>query len=364
MKKIVLWSLLGLFMFGAAIQITGDFAPLILALILAYFGYRKFSSKKKMSNKISKGSVALFLLSGFFLLTFVAVMSAPNEPNQMAKNEPTSSAAVKDNNTVPSATLNEIQEVAATTADVNDKSEEETDTGKKTDRITVNFIEVTDGDTFKVLLDGKEEKVRLLLVDTPESVKQGTPVQPFAKEASNFTLAQLKKGNLTLELDVSERDKYGRLLAYAWVGDKMLNELLLEKGYARVAYIYPPNVKHVDQFKMIQVKAQESGLGIWSIENYAQEDGFDVAAANKSTAERQETITKKTESRSSSSTTKSTTSTPKRETVPKPDPKPSSEVYYKNCTAVRAAGADPIYEGEPGYSRKLDRDGDGVGCER
>ncbi|WP_340013377.1 hypothetical protein [Paenibacillus sp. FSL K6-1318] len=68
MKKIVLWSLLGLFLFGAAIQITGDFAPLILALILAYFGYRKFSSKKKMSNKLSKGSIALFLLSGFFLL--------------------------------------------------------------------------------------------------------------------------------------------------------------------------------------------------------------------------------------------------------------------------------------------------------
>ncbi|WP_340013376.1 thermonuclease family protein [Paenibacillus sp. FSL K6-1318] len=135
---------------------------------------------------------------------------------------------------------------------------------KKTDRIPVNFIEGTDGDTFKVLLDGKEEKVRLLLVDTPENVKQGTPVQPFAKEASNFTLAQLKKGNLTLELDVSERDKYGRLLVYAWVGDKMLNELLLEKDYARVAYIYPPNVKHVDQFEKIQVKAQNQD---WNLEH-------------------------------------------------------------------------------------------------
>lgn len=194
------------------------------------------------------------------------------------------------------------------------------------DRIPVTFVAAVDGDTFKVSFDGKEEKVRLLLVDTPESVKPGTPVEPFAKEASEFTLSQLKKGNLFLELDVSERDKYGRLLAYVWVGDNMLNEVLLEKGYARVAYIYPPNVKYVDQFRQIQAKAQKSGIGIWSIENYVQEDGFNMAVV-----------------------------------------KHSSRVavgYYKDCAAARAAGTTPIYEGEPGYSRKLDRDDNGIACEK
>ncbi|MFP3470922.1 thermonuclease family protein, partial [Micrococcus sp. SIMBA_144] len=81
-----------------------------------------------------------------------------------------------------------------------------------------------------------------------------------------------------IEIDVSERDKYGRLLAYVWIGDQMFNEMLLEEGLARVAYIYQPNVKYVDQFQEIQRQAQEEGKGIWSIEDYVQEEGFDEEA--------------------------------------------------------------------------------------
>lgn len=201
----------------------------------------------------------------------------------------------------------------------------------------------------------------MLLVDTPESVKQDTPIQPFAKEASAFTLKQLKQGNLSLELDVSDRDKYGRLLGYVWVGDKMLNEMLIEKGYARVAYIDTPNVKYVDQFRNIQTTAQKNGTGIWSIENYAREEGFNQKAAQRAIV--------KTESKSNDSGVKESKPkviTPKNEVVQtySEPSESSSNVFYKNCSAVRAAGADPIYEGEPGYSRKLDRDGDGVACER
>ncbi|GIP34155.1 thermonuclease family protein [Paenibacillus sp. J2TS4] len=79
-------------------------------------------------------------------------------------------------------------------------------------------------------------------------------------------------------MDVSERDKYGRLLAYLWVDDRMFNEMLLERGLARVAYVYPPNIKHVDRFRGIQKEAQQQGIGIWSIEDYAREDGFNPEA--------------------------------------------------------------------------------------
>lgn len=142
------------------------------------------------------------------------------------------------------------------------------------ERVPATWVRAVDGDTFVVSIDGSEEKVRLLLIDTPESVKPNTPVQPFAKEASDFTKRMLEQDKLSLEFDVSERDRYGRLLAYAWVGDRMLNEMLLEEGYARVAYIYPPNVKYVDRFKEIQSAAQKAGIGIWSIEDYVQKDGF------------------------------------------------------------------------------------------
>jgi micrococcal nuclease len=219
----------------------------------------------------------------------------------------------------------------------------QTATGKL---IPAKIISVTDGDTMKVELNGKKETIRLLLVDTPEVKHPSKPVQPFGPEASAFAKQILKEGKeVQIEIDVSERDKYGRLLAYLWVDGKMFNEMLLEKGLARVAYVYPPNIKYVDQFRAIQKKAQTAGIGIWSIENYAQEDGFHP----KETATKKAEPTKQQSEKPVAETQKSTT--------------PSSNVQYKNCTEARAAGVTPIYEGQPGYSRKLDRDGDGVACE-
>ncbi len=220
---------------------------------------------------------------------------------------------------------------------------QQTTTGKL---IPAKIVSITDGDTMKINLNGKTETVRLLLVDTPEVKHPSKPVQPFGPEASAFAKKMLKEGKeVQIEIDVSERDKYGRLLAYLWVDGKMFNEMLLEKGLARVAYVYPPNIKYVDQFRAIQKKAQTAGVGIWSIENYAQEDGFHP----KETATKKEEATKKQSEKPVVEAPKSTA--------------PSSNMQYKNCTEARAAGVTPIYEGQPGYSRKLDRDGDGVACE-
>ncbi|WP_313639650.1 thermonuclease family protein [Paenibacillus sp.] len=134
---------------------------------------------------------------------------------------------------------------------------------------------VVDGDTMKLTIDGKKETIRLLLVDTPESVNPNIPEpQPFSIEASDYAKKMLTDKDVQIELDVSERDKYGRLLCYLYIDGKMFNELLLEQGYARVAYVFAPNTKYVDQFRAIQDKAREQGIGIWSIENYAQNNGF------------------------------------------------------------------------------------------
>lgn len=140
--------------------------------------------------------------------------------------------------------------------------------------ISAEVIRVVDGDTVKIKVDGKEETVRLLLIDTPETVHPSKPVQPFGPEASSFTKELLTGKEIQLEMDIGERDKYGRLLAYIYVDGQMVNELLLEKGLARVAYVYEPNTKYVDDFYEIQKQAQQEAVGIWSIENYATDQGY------------------------------------------------------------------------------------------
>ncbi|KRF04480.1 hypothetical protein ASG89_21785 [Paenibacillus sp. Soil766] len=229
-------------------------------------------------------------------------------------------------------------------------------TKENSKRIPAKVVRVVDGDTMKVsFAEGgqvKEETIRLLLVDTPESVDPEKPVQPFALDASNYAKTMLTGKDVQLELDVSERDKYGRLLCYLYIGDHMFNELLLENGYARVAYIYPPNVKYVDQFREIQKKAQQKALNIWSVENYAQEDGY------------HEGVVKGGATASPKSAT--TTTTPKPVTTSQPATTTTSKpsAIYNSCKEANAAGAYNIQKGEPGYSAKLDGDGDGVACER
>ncbi len=131
---------------------------------------------------------------------------------------------------------------------------------------------VVDGDTIIVTLDsGIEERVRLLLIDTPETVHPTKPVEPFGPEASDFTKEVLSNKTVHLEFDLGQRDKYGRLLAYVWIEGKMLNEMLLENGLARVV-VFQSNVKYVEDFRRLEQAAKEKGIGIWSIENYTKED--------------------------------------------------------------------------------------------
>jgi len=159
------------------------------------------------------------------------------------------------------------------------------DTAGDSGRIAATVIKVVDGDTFDArFADGSVERVRLILIDTPETKHPRIGEQPFGKEASDFTAKLLTGKKVELELDVQERDQYGRILAYAYVGGKMVNKLLLEKGLARVA-VFPPNTKYVDEFRKIQDEARKKGIGIWSIENYVKEDGFQSGGDKGQTGE-------------------------------------------------------------------------------
>ncbi|WP_324824344.1 thermonuclease family protein [Sinanaerobacter sp. ZZT-01] len=117
-------------------------------------------------------------------------------------------------------------------------------------RILCDVIRVVDGDTFVATIDDKEEKVRLIGVDTPESVHPDKSKNTKAGElASEYVKDLLEDQTVQLEFDVQERDKYGRVLAYVYLEDgTFLNEKLILDGYAQIA-TYPPNVKYVDVFK-------------------------------------------------------------------------------------------------------------------
>lgn len=151
---------------------------------------------------------------------------------------------------------------------------QENDTEYK--RIEVELSQSYDGDTIAVIYNGSRESVRFLLVDSPETSHPRLGEQPYGKEAKEFTRSLVENAHkIELEFDIGpQKDKYDRLLAYVYVDGKMIQEELLKEGLARVAYVYPPNTRYVDQFNAIQKEAQRKGLGIWEIENYAQEDGF------------------------------------------------------------------------------------------
>lgn len=122
---------------------------------------------------------------------------------------------------------------------------------------------VVDGDTFELATG---EKVRMIGMDTPETVKPNHPVEAYGKEASNFTKELLTDQKVTLKFDVEPYDKYKRLLAYVYLSDgTFVNEKLVRDGYARIMTI-PPNVAHSDLFLAAEREAREQNRGLWGLD--------------------------------------------------------------------------------------------------
>jgi micrococcal nuclease len=127
-------------------------------------------------------------------------------------------------------------------------------------------VRVVDGDTLVVDSEGEEDRVRLIGIDTPESVKPGTPVECFGKEASTHLAGLLPEGTpVRLERDVEARDRYERLLAYVYRAEDglFINHEMVAEGYAQPV-TYPPNVAHTDELVAAGRTAREQDLGLWS----------------------------------------------------------------------------------------------------
>src|SRR4051812_41254883 len=126
-------------------------------------------------------------------------------------------------------------------------------------------VRVVDGDTIAVRLGGRDERVRYIGVDTPESVKPGTPVQCFAHAAATENARLVAGERIKLVRDVEERDRFGRLLAYVYRlrDGQFVNAELVRRGYARPLTI-PPNVRFADRFAGLARAARAAGRGLWS----------------------------------------------------------------------------------------------------
>ena len=131
---------------------------------------------------------------------------------------------------------------------------------------TARVVRIVDGDTIIVRLAGRDQRLRYIGMDTPETVKPGSPVEWMGPEASKANAALVEGRTVVLEKDVSETDRFGRLLRYVWLvdGDRwtLVDLELIVRGFAQVE-TDPPDVKYADRFVAAQRTAREAGLGLW-----------------------------------------------------------------------------------------------------
>lgn len=186
----------------------------------------------KNQNKKSLQRRKLFLLIGF-LLIFILVIHSLSAKSEVQKNVSESESEVMLVETPEDETVQEIQ--------------------------TATVTRVIDGDTIEIA-GGK--KVRYIGIDTPELKHPSKPVECFSAQATEKNKALVEGKEVRLESDVSETDRYGRLLRYVYVDDMFVNDVLVREGFAQ-ASSYPPDVKHQDLFAESERYAVQNELGLW-----------------------------------------------------------------------------------------------------
>jgi micrococcal nuclease len=210
---------------------------------------------------------------------------------------------------------------------------------------------VIDGDTIEVNLEGQLYTVRYIGVDTPETKHPQKGVQCFGPEATQRNLGLVAGQSVLLEKDVSETDRYGRLLRYVWLSDgRMVNEVLTSEGYAQVT-TYPPDVKYADRFLKAQREAREAKRGLWGMCT----DGATPASTPKATPTSTPTPASTLTPIATSPPASGGNCDPAYPTVCIPRYPPDldcGEIPYKNFKVL------------PPDPHGFDRDKDGIGCER
>ncbi len=214
-------------------------------------------------------------------------------------------------------------------------------------------IKVVDGDTIWVDNNGKRQKIRMIRLDTPESVDPRKPVQCFALEASAQAKTILGGQSVYLETDPSQDsvDRYGRTLAYVWTASgRLFNLDMITDGFA-FEYTYDLPYRYQQDFQHRRTRCPGPGARVVVAEHLRG-----VTRLRATSPERKRNTVKKKMIIAAIGGALLAGSLLGAGLA-------SADPPYGNCAEARADGAAPIYEGDPGYSDQLDRDGDGVACE-
>nr|WP_283108082.1 thermonuclease family protein [Bacillus methanolicus] len=377
-------SLLALLWFSLKEPLNTLTTFFIIAFLTSLIATIIFGIKRNQNwKKLSLASIVLFVLSGVFAANSPDIEKDKSLQNKTEVASTETKQESDDNKSTKEQDVSKEKSTPVSTPSL--KSTSYDDAKKKANKeakkvtqnnsnhsnvnknlIPVTLIETVDGDTIKVNYKGKEETVRYLLVDTPESKKPGTCIQPYAKMAAERNRQLVNSGQLSLEFDNgSERDKYGRLLAYVFVNGKSVQEELLKEGYARVAYIYDPPYKYLSKFENDEKIAQNKHLNIWSNPGYVTDKGFNGCASKPSTSHYTSQSAHSTHSPSSSarSSAHPNYSANTKPTAPSTTT-PSSQTVFANCTELRKVYPNGVPAGHPAYQAKMDRDHDNYACER
>lgn len=221
---------------------------------------------------------------------------------------------------------------------------------------TYKVTSITDGDTIRVMYNGKEEKVRLIGIDTPETD------ECFNQEATKKMSSLVESKNIRIEFDnsQSERDKYGRLLLYIWQGDVFINDVMIREGYAH-EYTYNLPYKYQAQFKKAEQEARENKKGLWGNVCTCQEgEEIDRKCISCNKAELTRThwdcSTYKIEINDNSCTSGCYS----------PPPQPTTPIYICDCKKTcsqMSSCEEAYYQLNTCKCSKRDGDNDGVPCE-
>lgn len=237
-------------------------ASLITIPLIPKFIQKKFNFSVSRTIKII-AVIVLLIISSFFLPKKIETIFAPQNNNVIENKEITKEVEV------PTEQVNS-SEVNTVTPEVKNVQEVKTTTQEKVPIDSqykyYSVSSVVDGDTLKINKDGSIITLRLIGIDTPETVDPRKPVQCFGKEASNKAKELLTGKKVRIETDSTQDtlDKYGRTLAYIYREDGLFyNKYMIEQGYAH-EYTYNTPYKYQTEFKNAQKLAQTNLLGLWS----------------------------------------------------------------------------------------------------
>lgn len=240
----------------------GIIALLILFFPAGLFLMWKYAKWNKKTKWIITGIFSFILFSGIFDSDkTTSKIESQSQSKQVAvvNKQSLDKSIIQTTITKKLEIINDSKQIEPTNKPTLKTEQTPTSSPIQANEVTYLVTRVIDGDTIEI--EGGQ-RVRYIGIDTPETVDPRKPVQCYGQEASNKNKELVAGKRVRLEKDISNTDKYGRLLRYIYIGDEFINNTLVLQGFA-VSSSYPPDIKYQDIFRKSQQEAIDSNRGLW-----------------------------------------------------------------------------------------------------